>query len=245
MRSCILRMAAVLFVCAALFGSASPVQAGVIIEIDILINGVEKASATSAPNAGSLLFSGPVGGYTITVNASANPLVGTPQEAEVDQLSGTVTSGTTAKAGTVEIKVSTINNTFSPAPPPSSNGNLEASIGGTDTHEHATITMTAGWDNSNVEDSTASGHVTIGPLTPNPTFSGVASTTGPVVGGPFSLLNDVLVSFNSQTLSTEIVTWDADTHLVTPEPTTLAIWGLGAVGLAYVARRRKKAEAAG
>lgn len=116
-------------------------------------------------------------------------------------------------------------------------GSFAASIGGTlGLSDSNTLNASYYYDPTNTEFGT-------GGTTFNTAFAGPGSFSqdlGPVavdgVNGPFSLTQAIMISMNAG----DIISYDSDLMVQTPEPTSFLLFGSGLVALGYLARRKQQ-----
>jgi PEP-CTERM motif len=201
-------------------------------------------------NPGSVNFNGPLPGsanllINVTTGISSYNPTG-PGTGSLDLNSVNVSVGPHAAAITLYILLSDTN--FGPV----GAGSLKMSIGGTlDTSGTTSLTAQGVKDPSNTlfggftptvppgSPKAGSIHVTLGPFTGAGGFSGDKSVGhGPL--GTYSLTDEVAITFAAST-ATQTVSFDQSlNNSVAPEPSTMALAGLGALGfIGYGLRRRR------
>jgi hypothetical protein len=188
--------------------------------------------------AGVITFSGPVGVFGINVSTSiSKPNIGNPFDAALDLNSVNIA---TTGAGTLLLETTDTGYTL-----PGGAGNYvhTAAAGGTISTNGSTIQFQTIADMQDGEYGLPTGGesvLTSGLLT-GPAYAIVGNNVFPGNGGaPFSLTNRVnIVATGAGTLSS----FDFETHVLVPEPSSLAMLvpGLAPLGLAIKRRRSKKA----
>jgi len=182
---------------------------------------------------GTLLYLGPVGSFHVVMTTGmSKPMIGSLVNKRLDMVSLTVSGG----EGTLQIDLTDTDYQFTGG---AGVVHLTSSIGGT---TDGRVTAQSFADLSNVEFGAA---ITPGPQGPfeggfnNKAFSGFNMTT--FVLEPeqlFSISQRVTVEhFGGHDATTS---FDIMTEVHTPEPSTLAIWGLGMVGIGLCSWRRRR-----
>jgi len=182
---------------------------------------------------GALLYLGPVGSFHVVMTTGAGkPLIGTPVNKRLDMVSLTISGG----EGELEIELTDTDFQFTQG---AGTVNLTSSIGGTTDGE---VTAQSFADLSNEEFGTAITPGLQGPFEGgfnNKAFSGFKMTPFAIEPGQlFSISQRVTVEhFGGRDATTS---FDIMTEVHTPEPSTLAIWGLGIVGVGLCSWRRRR-----
>jgi len=182
---------------------------------------------------GALLYFGPVGSFHVVMTTGAGkPLIGTPVNKRLDMVSLTISGG----EGELEVELTDTDFQFAQS---AGIMHLTSSIGGT---TDGRVTAQSFVDLSNVEFGTGITPGLQGPFEGgfnNKAFSGFDMTM--FVLEPqqlFSISQRVTVEhFGGHDATTS---FDIMTEVHTPEPSTLAIWGLGIVGTGLCSRRRRR-----
>jgi len=196
---------------------------------------VTTASDLASAYPGMLLYLGPVGSFDVVMTTGAGkPLIGTATNKRLDTVSLTISGG----EGLLQIELTDTDFQFT------GNGgsvSLTSSIGGT---TDGIVTAQSFADLSNAEFGTEITPGLQGPFEGgfnNKAFSGFSMTA-------FSLEPEQLFSL-TQRVTVEhfggpdaTTSFDIMTEVHTPEPSALAIWGLGTAGIVLCARRRRSSR---
>jgi len=209
----------------------------IVIDQGVMGDTSDSGLVATAPDLGSaypgmLLYLGPVGSFHVVMTTGAGkPLIGTPVNKRLDMVSLTISGG----EGELEIDLTDTDYQFRAG---AGMMHLTSSIGGT---TDGRVTAQSFADLSNVEFGTAITPGLQGPFEGgfnNKAFSGFKMTT-------FSLEPEQLFSI-SQRVTVEhfgghdaTTSFDIMTEVHTPEPSTLAIWGLGMAGIGLCSWRRR------
>jgi hypothetical protein len=190
---------------------------------------------------GAVGFAGVLpGDSTLFINSTtgvSKPILGSATDPTMDLNSINVRISPETKTDVLTILLSDTN--FGP----SGRGSLEADIGGT-LDAGMSLTARAFKDPTNTEFGMSGTVVTLGPFT-NPTtktqpFAAAGSAPHGALSFPYSMTQAVIITFPPSS-STLTVSFDFHIHnAAAPEPSSMALAGLGALGLiAYGLRRRK------
>lgn len=196
-------------------------------------------SSTASPN--------PFTAYAVTIASGfTNPIIGSLSDVAMDLLSLSVKK-TSAGSGILTIELTTTYQTLPTEGPPNL-GELFAALGGTATGG-ATVKLESWYDQSNgafTESGSPPAVVATDPLVVTPPAGGVTSSKLVTLldsdsngtSDPFSLTMKITMTFTS---SGSFTSSNAEAHVITPEPATLTLWGLGllAVGGRRFVRRRR------
>ena len=190
--------------------------------------------ADSQPLDGLLGFSGAVGSFIVNVTTgSSKPLIG-PARIDLNNVS---ISGNTG--GTLQLMLTDIGFTVGAGQDDKYKG--VNSLGGT---TDGTVTAQGFVDYGNTEFGIGAGANTVsvgpqGPFGPVP-YSDVAIaflSTPQLMGGPVSLTEIVTIT---HTDAFQITSFDKELAVVLPEPQTLALFGIGLLGLGFLSRRARR-----
>jgi hypothetical protein len=188
-----------------------------------------------SPTVGAVSFNGAVGTFSVNVTTGVSkPVIGGFNVSRIDLNSINVSGGA---AGTLKIELT---DTDFSLPVPPNPYVLTSLIGGT---TDGTVDFDQFIDLSNNEFG-------IGPPAPNiplvlsqgtfgpGAFSG--TTSGNIhITNPFSITEEIWITHNA---AGDITSFNAESNVAIPEPTTLILFGFGLVGVAGFAWHRKKKQ---
>jgi hypothetical protein len=211
----------------------------IVIDQGVMGDASDSGLVATAPDLGSaypgmVLYLGPVGSFHVVMTTGAGkPLIGTSFNKRLDMVSLTISGG----EGELEIELTDTDFQFAGGGEVS----LKSSIGGT---TDGVITAQSFADTSNVEFGTEITSGLQGPFEAGLTgkaFSGFAATTFWLDAEQlFSISQRVTVEHFGGPDATS--SFDIMTEVHGPEPSTLAIWGLGIVGVGLCSRRRRRSR---
>ena len=207
---------------ALLVGSAAPSHAMLMLQID---NGT---TIEDTGNTGSITFSSSVSGFSLNVVTGAStPQIGTPQLPELDLNSIDIASPN--GGGTLTLALTDTDYVGGGA---ATQHFLDA-VGGTLTGLGSSFTVNTYMDCTN----TAFGQ---GTLLTSQTFSGSFFSGGQDAyaascGGAYSLTQIASLTLPGGAM------YSGDSNLAVPEPSTIALFGAGLIGLGFALRRKGRA----
>jgi len=223
-------------------GVLTPQAARASIEIDVYINGVLKGSQTAASTNTFSIGTISQGGTTfnsLTIIASDNVPGGTTGNLTQESISSSGSSGT----GTLQVVVQELSSFTHPTGSPL---NLQSNVSRSDGETGTTLTFQS-WANGTVGSS--SPFVTGGSTPGKQTFSSAVGNNTPP-----NQLSTSFANSGSYTLQSVLTLTAGDsgninvngstTVSAVPEPSTMALAGLGALGFVGYALRRRKAKVA-
>jgi PEP-CTERM motif len=189
-------------------------------------------------NPGRLIFSGAVGIFTVNLDSGlSKPLIGSPPNfAQMDLLSQNTSTG----AGTLKIEMT--DTSF--AAFPGNNGVFYAAAGGTNSAGTSTFDGYKDYSNPPEEFGIDDLSISLGTLGP-----GAFSNSSFIFHGPIPTYTMTMVAVirhngaGTSSFDFELINATPDRIPGIPEPTTMAIWGLGALGFAALRLRRQKLAA--
>jgi len=221
-----------------LAGMATPARAD--LEIQLSTDNVTYTTVATNPSGTGAQFTGTFGGYGIVVLATASNSPGTPTFAELDGADLRITN-VSAGDGHLFIKLGDTDFTAPTTPP---NILMESHVGGTVpvADPSNTLTFQSYVDNVTPNGQNTTVGITTGAQNPGITggsFNDSKSLTITSLSAPYSI-----TEFFDLHLSTgSVFNFSSSTTLTSvPEPSSMAIAGLGALGLiGYGIRRRRGA----
>ena len=221
-----LRTVLVATLVAAITGLASDANAGFKITIDNPATVGVDATLSDGDLDGLIIFGQAAGTFTLNLGAAiSKPQLGSAVTPRLDLSS----FNSSTNAASLVIKV-TDTGFMSGA------GTAFMSIGGT---TDGTVSYSAYWDPSNAEFGTANqigSTLTFGPGGTSFPFSGSATSGGVGTATPFSLTQIITVAHLAGGRFSKATSFDAS--LIVPEPSSIALFGLGLLGLGVAVRRR-------
>jgi hypothetical protein len=214
-------------------GTVQDADAGFILELDDLTIAGTEISLPDGDNDGVITYTGPLpGGSVFTVNVTtgiSKPVIGGPSVARMD-LNSVNVSGT--GAGNLEIRLTDTDFSLTSQPDVHI---MTSRIGGT-TDGTVTLDQWLGPGNGEWEQGISPGTHVGGPGA----FSSTLSTSVNLGAGDFSLTEIVNIS---HTAAGQISSFDAESNVAIPEPTTMCLMGFGILGLVgVVIRQRRKVK---
>jgi len=222
-------------------GMAGPARAALDIAVSTVNNPplIPGDVVASGPNTGPVTFTGTIGGFAITTLASSSNSPGSPAFAG---LFGSTTTITNTNASTATLYITLGAQGFTaPVTPPSIL--MLSHIGGTVPVSDPSnlLTFQSYVDTANGQNTTTG--ITTGPQNPGVTggsFNSDASTTIASLSGTYSITEYFAITLSPGS----VINFSSSTTLTpaVPEPSSMAIAGLGALGLiGYGIRRRRGA----
>ena len=174
---------------------------------------------------GLILFTGPVGSFsTNTVTGLSKPTIGSAAAPQIDLNSINVSSGSNRV-----LHLWLTDTGFTGI------GQAVARIGGT---TNGTVTYETFWDPGNGEFATTNPIGSLVSFGPGPVAFSSTASSNIVTGGAYSLTQHITITHNGSAKTTSF-----DAEILVPEPASIALFGLGLMGV-HAAVRRKRADRA-